>query len=91
MNKDILEICEYIIEIQECWIFINTNGSFRDEFWWTHLGYIIRDRGRVVFDVDGTTQEMHSHYRQKTDLDKILKNMKAYSEFGVCKCIYYSL
>ena len=82
MAKDILKICEYIIENSKCWIFINTNGSFRDEFWWTHLGYIIRDRGRVVFDVDGTTQEMHSHYRQKTDLDKILKNMKAYSEFG---------
>jgi len=82
MNKDIFEIIQYVIRNSNCYIFINTNGSFRDEFWWTHLGYIIRDRGRVVFDVDGTTQEMHSHYRQKTDLDKILKNMKAYSQYG---------
>ena len=82
MNKDVLEICEYIINNSKCWVFINTNGSFRDEFWWNHLGYIIKGRGRVVFDIDGTTQEMHSHYRQKTDLNKILKNMKAYSLYG---------
>ena len=65
-----------------CYIIINTNGSMRDVFWWTHLGYIIKDRGRVVFDIDGIDQEMHSHYRQKTDLNTILKNMKAYSQFG---------
>ena len=82
MNKDIFEICEYIIDDSDCWIEINTNGSMRDIFWWTHLGYIIKDRGRVVFDIDGTTQEMHSHYRQKTDLNTILKNMKAYSQYG---------
>ena len=82
MNKDILEICEYIIKSSRCFVYINTNGSFRDEFWWEHLGYIIKDRGRLVFDIDGTTQEMHSHYRQKTDLNKILKNIKAYSQFG---------
>ena len=82
MNKDILEICKYIIENSRCWIFINTNGSFRDDFWWTHLGYTIEGRGRVVFDIDGTNQQMHSYYRQKTDLSKILKNMKAYSQFG---------
>ena len=82
MNKDIFEICEYIINNSKCWIEINTNGSLRDEFWWTNLSYIIKDRGIVVFDIDGTTQEMHSHYRQKTDLNIILKNMKAYSLYG---------
>ena len=82
MNKDIFKMCEYIIDNSNCYIFINTNGSIREEFWWTHLGYIIRDRGRVVFDIDGTTQEMHSHYRQNTDLNTILKNMKAYSQYG---------
>jgi|TARA_B100001964_G_scaffold209398_1_gene242850 MoaA/NifB/PqqE/SkfB family radical SAM enzyme len=82
MNKDILEICKYIVDNSDCFIIINTNGSIRDIFWWGRLGLIIKDRGKVVFDVDGTTQEMHSHYRQNTNLNTILKNMKAYSQFG---------
>ena len=85
MNKDIFKMCEYIIDNSNCFIFINTNGSIRDEFWWTHLGYIIKDRGRVVFDIDGTTQEMHSHYRQKTDLKLILDNMKAYCQYSTAE------
>ena len=38
MCKDIFEICEYIINESKTKIVINTNGSIRDEFWWTHLG-----------------------------------------------------
>jgi len=82
MNKDLLEICKYIIDNSNAFIFINTNGSMRDEFWWTHLGYIIKDRGRTIFCVDGIDQEMHSHYRQKTDLDTVLENMKGYGKWG---------
>mgnify|MGYP003670133456 CR=1 FL=1 len=85
MCKDIFEICEYIVDNSDCYIIINTNGSIREEFWWTHLGYIIKDRGRVVFDIDGTTQEMHSHYRQKTDLKLILDNMKAYCQYSTAE------
>ena len=82
MCKDIFEICEYIIDESKCYIIINTNGSIRDEYWWTHLGYIIKDRGQMVFDIDGSTQEMHEFYRQKTNLDTIIENMKAYSLYG---------
>jgi MoaA/NifB/PqqE/SkfB family radical SAM enzyme len=85
MNKDIFKMCEYIVDNSDCYIIINTNGSIREEFWWTHLGYIIKDRGRVVFDIDGTTQEMHSHYRQKTDLKLILDNMKAYCQYSTAE------
>lgn len=83
MNKDIFEICEYIIKESSCYIIINTNGSMRTEFWWQHLGHVIGyDRGHMVFDIDGSTQEMHEFYRQKTNLDKIISNMKAYSLYG---------
>jgi len=82
MNKDIFEICEYIINNSDCYIEINTNGSMRDKFWWTHLGYIIEDRGRVYFCVDGIDQEMHELYRQKTYLDKVLDHAEAYSKYG---------
>jgi len=82
MNKDIFEICEYIINNSDCHLIINTNGSMRDIFWWTHLSYIIKDRGIVYFCVDGINQEMHELYKQKTDLKLVLENMKAYSQYG---------
>jgi len=79
MNKDIYKICEYVIKNSECLVTLNTNGSLRDEFWWYSLGHLCGDRLNVFFDVDGTTQEMHSLYRQNTNLQKILDNMKALS------------
>ena len=75
MNKDLLEICRYIIENSNANVSINTNGSIRDESWWWELGSVGRERLKVVFDVDGTTQEMHEKYRQNTSLEKIKNNM----------------
>lgn len=74
MNKDLLEICRYIIENSNATIDISTNGSIRDEDWWWELGSICRERLRVVFAIDGINQEMHEKYRQNTDLEKIKKN-----------------
>ena len=51
MNKDLLEICRYIIENSSAHIQINTNGSIRDESWWWELGSVGRERLKVVFDV----------------------------------------
>ena len=82
MNKDIFKICKYIINNSDAFIEINTNGSMRDPFWWTHLGYIIKDRGRIYFCVDGIDQEMHEIYRQKTNLESVLDNMTGYSKYG---------
>ena len=82
MNKDIYKICEYVIKNSECLLTLNTNGSLRDEFWWYSLGHLCKTRVEVYFDIDGTTQEMHSLYRQNTNLQKILDNMKALSVFS---------
>lgn len=84
MNKDIFEICKYIIEetkdnIQKTIIIINTNGSIRDEKWWWDLGVLCGDRLRVVFGVDGKDKHQHQLYRKFTDLNKVLDNMKSLS------------
>lgn len=78
MNKDLLDIVKYVTANSSATIQINTNGSIRDEDWWWELGTVGGDRLQVWFDVDGTTQEMHSHYRRKTDLSKIKENIEAY-------------
>lgn len=76
MNKDIVEICEYIIKHNKIGlIIIDTNGSIRSEEWWWKFGTKIGSRLMVKFDIDGINQEMHSKYRRFTDLNKILNNM----------------
>jgi len=85
MNKDIFEICKYIMETTEnneyfkTGILLNTNGSIRDEKWWWDLGVLCGDRLRVVFGIDGKDQEQHQLYRKFTNLNKVLENMKSLS------------
>ena len=75
MNKDLFQICQYIIDNSRCNIQINTNGSIRDDSWWWDLGVLCGDRLHVIVDIDGSSQEIHEKYRQKTDLKKIVSNM----------------
>lgn len=82
MNRDIRKICEYIIGESESNITINTNGSIRNAEWWWNFGILGRDRIIMAWDIEGHTQEMHSHYRQKTELNVILENMEMFSAAG---------
>lgn len=86
MNKNIYSIVEYILSsTRSTNIFINTNGSMRDELFWWELGMLDAKYGyrlTIVFDIDGTTQEQHEIYRRGTDLKKVLANMRSYTESG---------
>lgn len=79
MNKDILPILKYITSNSNSTIIIDTNGSIRDEQFWWEVGVAGGSQLEVVFCVDGITQEMHSRYRRKTELDKVLNHMLEYS------------
>lgn len=79
MNRDLIKICEYIIEHSHASIMINTNGSTQSEEWWWKLVNTCRHRLEVVFALDGSTQELHSKYRQKTDLERVKENIEIVS------------
>jgi MoaA/NifB/PqqE/SkfB family radical SAM enzyme len=51
-----------------------TNGSLKTENWWLSLVDILDEKDRITFGVDGI--ETNHLYRQKTNIDKILKHMK---------------
>ena len=82
MNRDVYSIIEYIVKYSNCKVVLNTNGSLRDPLWWWQLGFLLGDRGSCYFCIDGSDQEMHERYRQKTDLSLVLENMEAFSEFS---------
>lgn len=82
MNKDIKEIIEYIVKNShdKLKIVVDSNASIRDEQWWWEFGMIGGKKLHVTFDIDGINQEMHETYRVNSDLQKVLNNMKAFSE-----------
>ena len=76
MCKDLYKIVEYIINnSHKTTISINTNGGMRDEQFWFNLGAKGQKRLKVIFDVDGIDQEMHSFYRRNVKLSTVLENM----------------
>jgi MoaA/NifB/PqqE/SkfB family radical SAM enzyme len=84
MNNHTKDMVEYIFDNNPlCVVSIDTNGSIRDEDWWWEFGLLSKGGKRqlkVIFAVDGINQEMHSKYRQETDLQKVLNNMKAFAD-----------
>ena len=82
MCKDIYNICEYIINNSDSHIQMNTNGGMRDEEFWWNLGILGRGRMQVIFDVEGITQEMHSHYRRKVDFEKLKSHIECFTAAG---------
>ncbi len=82
MNKDLLDICQYVSDNTptDGVVEIDTNGSIRPLSWWEKLGKIRKIK--VDFAIEGVTQEMHSFYRRRTDLAKILANMKRFTDAG---------
>ena len=84
MVKDIDKIIYYFLE-NDVEISLNTNGSLREPMWWYTLGRNMNEYdifSKITFDIDGITNEMHSRYRRKTDLDKVLENMESYTLGG---------
>ena len=84
MVKDIDKIIYYFLE-NDVEISLNTNGSLREPMWWYTLGRNMNEYdvfSKITFDVDGINQDMHSRYRRKTDLDKVLENMESYTLGG---------
>lgn len=77
--RDTLRIFEYIRSHNtDCSLSMNTNGSARDDKFWSSLAQI---DVHVRFGIDGL-QDTHSRYRHNTHWDKIIKNAKTFIQNG---------
>lgn len=88
MNPDSYEIIDHLLEMLPTNARLTniTNGSMRtEEYWWNLGGLALKHYYKkfiTIFDIDGINQEMHSMYRRNTKLQKVLDNMKAFSDNG---------
>jgi sulfatase maturation enzyme AslB (radical SAM superfamily) len=60
-------------------IFLYTNGSIRNNAWWST--FIKSDKLSVIFSIDGLA-DTNSIYRINTDFDKIISNASSYINAG---------
>jgi len=81
-NPHLIDMISYVLDNSDCRVDIETNASLKSTKWWANLAKVGGDRIKVQFDVDGTTQEIHSKYRINTNLNKVLSNMKAFADAG---------
>ena len=83
MHPNLIEMIETYYKFNEYkTIKISTNGSLRTKKWWAELGKMLGDKSHVIFCIDGTDDETHAHYRQKTIYSKIIENMIAFNNAG---------
>jgi MoaA/NifB/PqqE/SkfB family radical SAM enzyme len=80
-----------LVEMLDIWtsyhpessLYLHTNGSMRTKKFWEDLGAVCRKftNHLVVFAVDGM-EDTHSLYRRKTNFNKIIENIKAFTSHG---------
>lgn len=80
-----------LVEMLDIWttyhpetcLYLHTNGSMRTKKFWTDMGSICKrfTNHLVVFAVDGM-EDTHAIYRRKTDFNKIVENIKAFTSVG---------
>jgi len=57
---------------------ISTNGTTYKEPFWEALGSLLTQNDKVIFGIDGSTQELLAEYRVGSSLEKILKRHSAF-------------
>jgi len=81
VNPNLPHMLEYLyFHNENIGVHINTNGGMHSAEYWADFAKY--KNMRIFYAVDGTTQEVHSYYRQNTNLSKVLENAKAYIDAG---------
>lgn len=79
----LLELITYL-KSRKIRIIISTNGNSKTPDWWYKLGSLLISNDEVRFAIDGSTQEIYSHYRKGGDLKKLLKNYNSFKKSTSC-------
>ena len=68
-------------------LMISTNASTLTELHWNEIGTILKKDDEIRFAIDGSTQERYHKYRINGNLEKIIKNFKAFSHSEAFKVL----
>jgi MoaA/NifB/PqqE/SkfB family radical SAM enzyme len=82
LYKNFKELIQYL-KSRNIRIRLSTNGNTFNTKWWSEIGPLFRKEDIIRFAIEGTTQELHSKYRIKGDLNKVLENHRAFKKTSV--------
>ena len=80
MHPDFLQLAE-LVSNSGLSLNVSTNGSIRNEKWWIKLASVLNKKSSVIFCLDGL-EDTHHIYRRKTNFNKIVENIKAFTSAG---------
>ncbi len=80
-NREMPQIVEYVKQLNPSIVLYgDSNGSAQNTDWWGALGAHFKD-GEMYFALDGLA-DTHSIHRRGTNFDKIINNVRAFTETG---------
>lgn len=78
---NIINVVKGFVENSDGYISISTNGAMKNESFWKELALTLKDKGRVIFGIDGLS-DTNGIYRVKANFDNVIRNAKAFIDNG---------
>ena len=72
---DLIEVIEYFKSIKPIKFIIVTNGSYKDNEWWQHLGSVLDSNDHIHWSLDGWDQTSNEQYRVNSDWNSIIQGV----------------
>lgn len=79
--RELLEICQWLkTENTDLSLTIITNGSHKDNKWWSHLAQVLDHRDEINWSIDGWDQHSNEQYRINSDWSSIISGMRTFCD-----------
>jgi sulfatase maturation enzyme AslB (radical SAM superfamily) len=75
MHKDFIEIVKWT-KSKGLAITLSSNGNVGAKSMWKHLAELLDSNDKIIWPVDGSTQEIYAKYRSGGKLNKVIENQQ---------------
>jgi len=81
---DFIKVIEYFKSVKPVSIVIVTNGSYKNEGWWTDLAVNLDEHDQIHFSLDGWDQDSNNKYRVNCNWDSIMTGVRTVIRLSKC-------
>ena len=86
---DFIEVIEYFKSIKpEIAIVIVTNGSYKNEVWWTRLAELLDEQDQIHFSIDGWDHKSNNEYRINSNWSSIITGVTTINDKSKCYTVW---
>ena len=86
---DFIEVIQYFKSIKpSIAIIIVTNGSYKNEDWWTRLAELLDEQDQIHFSIDGWNHESNNIYRINSNWSSIVTGASIINDESTCYTVW---